>query len=150
MFFTLLLSGVYSLLDSGKAVLSNAFLRAPNIMSRSIFGYFISVTLMICILVSSILFAGAITSSSGIADYMAGAPTKLDHWLKDSGATYNLGCVRENFVTLDTSAPKKQFKVAATGLLESEGLGTVQLPLWNQTHQRYDDVMLDNVYYCSK
>ena len=157
MFLTLLLSGVYSLPDLGKAVLSNAFLRAPNIMSRGIFGYFISVTLMICILVSSILFAGAITSSSGVAkftsdyaDYMAGAPTKLDHWLMDSGATYNLGCVRENFVTLDTSAPKKQFKVAATGLLESEGLGTVKLPLWNRTHQRYDDVMFNNVYYCSK
>ena len=135
-----------------KILASNCFLRTPLVYTRGILGYFIMCGVMCCPLTLSIIYAGSVFTAVGITAFngdFGGAPTgNIEHWIVDSGATFNLGCQKDNFTYLNTAAPKKRFRVASTGPLESQGIGTVELPMWNSTTNCYDNIKLDNVYYC--
>ena len=80
-------------------------------------------------------FAGAVSSNGTQA------------WMVDSGASFGLCCNAKSFKTLNLDAPTKKFRVAAKEMLETKGVGTVEIKVWNSTTKTHDSLEISNVYY---
>ena len=81
--------------------------------------------------------------------YFAGAvsPNGTQAWMVDSGASFGLCCDVDSFTKLNFDAPIKRFRVAAKEMLETKGVGTVEIKVWNETTKSHDLIELNDVYY---
>ena len=133
-----------------------ALTRVPFPMARSAMLSLMTVTLML--LLSSFSWH---TGSNYLIDlgvknfetkreaYFAGAVSSngTQAWMVDSGASFGLCCNEKSFKTLNLDAPTKRFRVAAKEMLETKGVGTVELKVWNETSGEYDLIEINDVYY---
>ena len=93
--------------------------------------------------------AGAMRSNCGPSHIQSAQPglNVPVAWMPDSGASHHLCNSKSAFVTLDTDAPRKAFKIAGPHPIMTEGVGEVLFPVWDYAQHEMYDLLVKGVYY---